>query len=337
MVVVSHSSNVANLWGHLLGDGAGQIGVMVFFVLSGYLIGSLYLDRPFNSAAVLDYAVHRVARVVPMYYVVVTAAVLFGIYTINTFKLALLHYGFLTGVSVLWTVPVELQFYVMFIGLWWLNQRSSSAFIVVSVLVVVVYWLLPIHPSNDFRISPYYTVFFLSGLLVSRALRMDSGIRPPPWSWLLAPLATLPFLLYPNIYTALFGEDVSVWGSHFQEMWHNPYYALAASGLLVAALLSRPIIWLLASTPMRFIGMISYSMYLLHYPVIVLLQGIGLLNAPPLVFVATTLALSAAISTVTYLLIERPARSVINRVGMQWASDRQTPEAMTPSESLRRS
>ena len=58
IVLVSHVSNNVGLWGGVLGHGGGQIGVMIFFVLSGYLMGFLYLDRPFNSAEVWSYAVH---------------------------------------------------------------------------------------------------------------------------------------------------------------------------------------------------------------------------------------------------------------------------------------
>jgi peptidoglycan/LPS O-acetylase OafA/YrhL len=50
---------------------------MIFFVLSGYLMGFLYLDRPFNSAEVWSYAVHRGARVLPLFYTVVILALLF--------------------------------------------------------------------------------------------------------------------------------------------------------------------------------------------------------------------------------------------------------------------
>ena len=44
IVVVSHVTNATALGSGLLGFGAGQIGVMLFFVLSGFLMGSLYLD-----------------------------------------------------------------------------------------------------------------------------------------------------------------------------------------------------------------------------------------------------------------------------------------------------
>src|ERR1700726_3367243 len=72
LVVLSHVSNKSNLWDTLFGAGGGQIGVMLFFVLSGYLMGVLYLDRPFTFAEVRAYVVRRIGRVLPLFYLVVT-------------------------------------------------------------------------------------------------------------------------------------------------------------------------------------------------------------------------------------------------------------------------
>ena len=71
IVLVSHVSNRTGLWGNLLGHGGGRIGVMIFFCLSGYLMGTLYLSSPFRPVEVWRYALHRFARVAPLYYLVV--------------------------------------------------------------------------------------------------------------------------------------------------------------------------------------------------------------------------------------------------------------------------
>lgn len=311
MVVVSHVSNVTGLWDRMLGEGGGQVGVMLFFVLSGYLIGGLYLDRQFTLAAVRAYAVHRIARVLPLFYVVVTAALLLGIYPIAGVQQALAHYGVILGSSVLWTIPVEMHFYVLFVGLWWLHHRAPRAMVALCIILIAVYWALPIEPAGDVRIFPYYAVFFFSGLLVSRAVSLNQ-VQPAPWLWELAPLAALPFLMYPNIYRALFGADGWMARGEYQQMWHDPRYAIAATALLLSALLSPPIIWLLSTKPMRFLGAISYSMYLLHHPIIDLLMAHTAWRSSPFTFLATTFVLTIGASTVTFLLIERPARRSLN-------------------------
>jgi peptidoglycan/LPS O-acetylase OafA/YrhL len=74
IVIVSHVSNAIDLWGRMLGDGAGQIGVMLFFVLSGFLMGQLYLDKPFNHANLWNFAARRFARLAPLFYLTVSVA-----------------------------------------------------------------------------------------------------------------------------------------------------------------------------------------------------------------------------------------------------------------------
>src|SRR6188474_1808835 len=68
-VVVSHFSNETQIWGGLLGTGGGQLGVMIFFLISGFLMARLYMDGPWNAAEVGAFLQKRVARVVPLYLV----------------------------------------------------------------------------------------------------------------------------------------------------------------------------------------------------------------------------------------------------------------------------
>jgi peptidoglycan/LPS O-acetylase OafA/YrhL len=72
-VLMTHFSNFTNIWGGVLGYGAGQLGVMLFFCLSGFLMARLYMDRPFTFGAVCDFFRRRLARVVTLYLALVVA------------------------------------------------------------------------------------------------------------------------------------------------------------------------------------------------------------------------------------------------------------------------
>lgn len=124
IVLVSHYSNSTNFLNGVLGHGSGQIGVMIFFVLSGFLMSFLYLNKDFE---VKKYIVSRLARVLPLFVFVVLLSFLSqqifsnGVfYKILDVNSLISHLFLLSGVSVLWTIPTEIQFYILFIPLCWL-------------------------------------------------------------------------------------------------------------------------------------------------------------------------------------------------------------------------
>jgi len=95
-------------------------------------MGHLYLDRDWNSNNMGHYAKARIGRVFPLYLALVVISFVVSNYFFEEF-----HYSFLEGKDfllalffvqdrlALWTIPVEVQFYVMFIGFWWVYQRGG--------------------------------------------------------------------------------------------------------------------------------------------------------------------------------------------------------------------
>ena len=53
-VVFSHLTNISGIFGGAFGFGAGQLGVMLFFVISGFLMGKLYMTTAWSGPAVVD-------------------------------------------------------------------------------------------------------------------------------------------------------------------------------------------------------------------------------------------------------------------------------------------
>jgi peptidoglycan/LPS O-acetylase OafA/YrhL len=291
IVVVSHVSNAIDLWDRLLGDGAGQIGVMLFFVLSGFLMGQLYLDKPFNRATLWNFVVRRFARLAPMFYLTVfVAAVLsslahwfnrdLSVYAI-TWRDLPYQFFFLQGADLFWTIVVEVHFYFVFVFLWWIYHRLPAVFFIIILTGIVLFFVLPeLHYVPDFL---NFYAFFLTGLLISR-----TTLEAARWIWDLAfgfaVLAT--FLHYPKIAAVLLGHERWI---DFYQMWHDPILLAVVSALLLTALHSRIVQAILANRVMTFAGRISYSMYLLHMPVIICLIRLTTLNASSIVFLTLTL------------------------------------------------
>ena len=121
----------------------------------------------------------------------------------------------------------------------------------------------------------------------------------------MAPAAALPFLIYPNIWLTFFNPSGWLARAEYQQMWHDPLSVMAVSALLIAALLSRPIKALLSTRIMIYLGTISYSMYLLHHPVIDMLAIHTSLRAHPIAFLLATFSLTAGLASLTYFGIER--------------------------------
>ena len=164
-------------------------GVTIFFVVSGYLVSSS-LER---QADLRHYFKNRLLRIYPGLWVCVTvaliAAVLFGfhfhalkdmvwypaqllgfIYT----PPALSHFGVGSYDSALWTIPIELQFYVVLPLVYWLIRKTGSTarghlvtFLLFTALTIGLYHFLPgTSPRGSFGGNGNAAHSHLAGLLV---------------------------------------------------------------------------------------------------------------------------------------------------------------------------
>lgn len=113
------------------GTNAGEAGVTLFFVLSGYLMGLLYLKRSLHLDSFLKYAVARSARILPLYWLIVTISLLAyaGLGWVHwPFPMTawqwLLHVLCIGSIGPFWSISVEVQYYVWFVLIWWAAQVS---------------------------------------------------------------------------------------------------------------------------------------------------------------------------------------------------------------------
>ncbi len=90
-------------------------------MLSGFLMSYLYLDRDFSKDNVGHYFIARAGRVLPLYVAVVSGSFLLSLngndslYNIPDINSLLGHLLFIYWDSVLWSIPAEIQFYLIFI------------------------------------------------------------------------------------------------------------------------------------------------------------------------------------------------------------------------------
>ncbi|KAA3446394.1 acyltransferase [Mesorhizobium sp. SARCC-RB16n] len=320
----------------------GFAGVDIFFVISGWLI-TTHLMQEITETGRLDlwrFYARRARRLLPAAIFVILATLAAGTlimapqeqalysrgamyaaaYTIN---LWLLRWSFdyfaadaLSNPFIhFWSLSVEEQFYLVWPALLvfaaWLHQGRRMTVAVIGIVGLASFaaclWLTSLSPAWAFYFSPLRAWEFAAGGLATFA-------APALWrrqSWLRAAQGWLGLVLIAVAYLAL-SEDLPFPG----------WYALLPVAGTVLVLLSgageqgdAPGVtrWralaparMLSLAPLQWVGTLSYSLYLWHWPIIVYA---GMLE--PDLGVAQRLGcavLALVLSVATYRLIENPAR-----------------------------
>ena len=218
---------------HLLFPGNGA--VMVFFVLSGYVLwGSFARKRP-TTADVPDYIVARLFRLLPL---VVATTLLYWLVTSPSPGELIANMLLLsTGMNkVLWSLQVEMiGSMVIFIA--WLAARNDPIKLFIALCVVAA--AVPFFRGNQFVV--YLPAFLLGALIHHVPARI--------WQSRALLVAGLLVLLLPSIVFSYRGV------TRLLEI-------LAAVAIVGCVAAQRPP--LLESAPIKFLGAVSYPFYLTH-------------------------------------------------------------------------
>lgn len=316
LVLTGHG--LATMLPGILGLGLETSGVAVFFVVSGYVIVSAH--DTFYRGAVGRFLVNRFLRIFPPFWVlyllalaafaVVDGTRFHQIMSIREFAGTFSLIGGLFAVSDLryvshvWSVAVEIQFYLAAATLFWAVDRGQAERFLVPVLLVAALAGYALVVATDgyhrFYGGLQYAPFFALGAAVY-ATRQRLMPRALGWA-----VIALCFALSLSIYDHYIGE---VWVT-------NPYRPAA---LTLFAALSALFGWLAfrrcegrVAIMDKKLGDLTYPLYLCHYPVLGVLSLSGLmggLESMPL-FVAVSLGMSWLL----LLLSDRPIHFLRDRV-----------------------
>lgn len=317
LVLLSHASH-AGLYFHqyLRFEFIGKVGVHLFFVLSAYL-----LDRQISLALLnhkaslgywINYALRRFLRVYPLFFIALVVyymASILGVESvISSWKDIVAHLLLIKGDLFFWSIPVEFKYYLISpLILWfcsrmlnWDGQKMMALFLVMIVAAVALQWTCHLSRISTFRYLP----MFLCGTLVAVydvAFMKKGGLQPMAKMVGAVGLAVLFLILLttPFFFESLFG---------FRPKFHTSiYYLLYAVGwssvLFAAKYGSGVLIKMLEFRPLRFIGSISFSLYLFH---VLILELTVQMEIPQCTKIYMLFGLAIAFSCVTYLLVERP-------------------------------
>ena len=323
---------------HLVGrPSGGFIGVDVFFVISGYLISGLLLKELARTGKVSlrDFYVRRVRRILPMALLVLVTTVLasFAVLLRSRAHSALVDAlwagGFLANVHFAavgtdyfsqgsppsplqhyWSLSVEEQFYavwplaLLLLGLVLRRRAGSRRLPVAAVALVVCAASLAysVHLTSVAQTDAYFSTLTRAwelGLGAVVAALQPSLLRLPA---LLRTSAAWLGLGGIALGTVLIRDETPFPGT-------AAVLPVVATAVVLGA--GHPAwgpgrSWLLANPLVQYVGNVSYSLYLWHWPCIVLAAAyFG--SGTPKFYVAGS-ALPAALSVLTYHMVEDPVR-----------------------------
>ncbi|HEY6486291.1 MAG TPA: acyltransferase [Candidatus Cybelea sp.] len=271
VAVLSVASYHAFAPGHQ-GSAGAPIGVSLFFVISGFCLAYPTLSRlSLDGAAqfdVLGYAARRVVRIVPPYYIAIAALVIFaailtrlgiplprsmppaGITPVEVVQAIFFLDGHTHYIDwSFWTLPVEFRWYFLFPVALWLWTRSPRSF---GVVVLALAFVVPLTLASS--IDLFVLPAFLLGIVAAH-LRVN-GHR---YERLALPLA---IILTASAYIT-------------SPTFITPLWAAAMFCIVVAAGSFK---WIEAALSWRwlaYVGLASYSIYLVHQPIILFAEGRG--------------------------------------------------------------
>jgi peptidoglycan/LPS O-acetylase OafA/YrhL len=313
-----------------------EIGVPIFFALSGYLLFGPWVRAAAGgrqSPPLGRYAWHRVRRIMPAYVVTVVVAFLIyhfrnagpnpghswiglfrnltltQIYTDN-YMFSYLH----QGLTQMWSLAVEVAFYVALPILAYLLlvvvcRRQWRPHLLLAGLaglaLVSPAWLVLVHtthflPDGARLWLPGYLAWFIGGMLLTVLQAM--GVRM--YGFVALPLAVISYVIAS---TPIAGEPTTSPTGLWQALVKTGFYAAIAT-LLIAPLALGNRGWyagLLATRPMVWLGEISYEIFLVHL-VLMEIAMTNVLHWP--VYTGSTLALF-----VVTLLMTIPVAWVLHR------------------------
>jgi peptidoglycan/LPS O-acetylase OafA/YrhL len=308
-VVVSHAAN-AGLLPLVLGQGFGQMGVTLFYALSAFLLGHLYFRKDATTPALRRYAASRIARVLPLFYAVLALSLVaiaaFGTtpYDIDTLSEFARNALLIQGSSVLWSIPVELQFYLVFALLWWLASRRGLRFwplmlatvAVQAAVAVPLYIFVP--EAGDFNLA-FWGHLFLAGLVLSQM----SHVPLPRRLVTLQAIALIALVVFslPQLRRDL--------GLSTLPSYADPLAVGVPLLLLFLTLRRAAPLDFLAHPVLRWLGGVSFGLYLLHMPVVTLVANLELAETAPLAAFMVVLGLSLLLAWMARQLVELPAQA----------------------------
>lgn len=310
------------------GFSGGFTGVDIFFVISGYLItNGIVKGIDSNKFTLSDFFLRRTRRLVPALLITITATFIASFFILAPKDLASLSGSVvyaLAGISNIyfwmqsdyfdnfsslkpllhtWSLSVELQFYLVWpfylIALCKSTRnnyfRAAGILLFIILFSVLAIWFINVDSSGAFYLTPFRMHEFAIGAVGVFISNVVKNKSLNSFFYFIGILLVLYSIFFFNVHSIVFP---------------GVYALVPCVGTLLMIISGRKteISFVLSHRIPNYIGEISYSLYLVHWPVYVLCSYVFIFT-PDLTQIVWMLILTIVLSNVIYFCIEKPFRN----------------------------
>jgi peptidoglycan/LPS O-acetylase OafA/YrhL len=288
LVVIYHNFNFINY------TFFGWLGVDLFFVLSGFLITEILLQTFTRKNYLPTFYIKRALRIFPLYYVALIVFLwllpaflkdtsMFYYYTSNQLWLWAFLQNWLyifkqpSGFGLLnhfWSLAVEEQFYLLWPVIVMSIKKPKAllifiAFILILVIALRLYvWIEKIENLHYYNLYTFSRIDGICiGCIVALLQKINKHFLSKNTTWIVLLFAALNFLFY-----------------YINKFSHYTFPFLALIGYTTFAMIfgllvnigttqgSHWIVWIFNNSFLKFFGKISFGLYVIHWPIYILLR-----------------------------------------------------------------
>lgn len=263
----------------------GHLGVVLFFVLSGFLITYLLIEEKekYRSISIKNFYIRRILRIWPLYFLIVgIASLLFFVLKSNEtdvseFYNSILYYIFfipnigfaifntLEYAAILWSVGSEEQFY--FVWPWILKIKNNKVIVLILIFIILFFSLGPHvfdYINNVYFENSIQIIFYFNRILYFMSFNsMATG-----------GLLAFIYKYYPQYIKFLFNKILQFislitllycWIFDINFMINDQFFATLFGILILNLALNPNVIVTLENKLFNYFGKISFGMYVYHF------------------------------------------------------------------------
>lgn len=317
----------------------GYGGVDLFFVLSGFCLAYPIMSRSERPVDWKQYAVNRVRRIIPPYWAAVGLFAVLSLF-IAHYRPEPIYSQHIIGWpgthqliyclllvapafnSSFWSLPVEWRWYFVLPILIWLWRRIGAVGVLLLTIPISLFSIFVYMPSHQEHLKflvgfiPMFMPLFGLGIWTASLTSQTKK----PWQYALvrfAPIGVILFAFVVWIYTPIWQTGFSSRGALLRLVTFGPLCFFAVLAATHEGTVKRWLSW----RPLVGIGTFSYSLYLIHEPLISLAASVILPRHWPHIvqFSCQVLVLPALMIGLAYLFflafekpfLRRPVKKAI--------------------------